>query len=525
MRAWWWSLILIGAWSATEAAQAFEENLAAAIEVDSDGPNPIAHIRIDDRGSGISQSTWLYVKSALDSYRKMEPKPRFLILELNTPGGEVFAAQEISDALKNLDVNDRIPVVAYINNWAISAGAMLAYSSRFITVVKDGSMGAAEPVLAGEGGEMKSASEKINSALRTDLANRAHFFDRNADIAEAMVDKSITLVFRNSEVVRLNSSDEILPSDIVITHQDKLLTLNAQQLIEYGVADVMVPPTQLEAVTEIEQSEGRWPLSKMLLGKLPFFSAIPDAVVYSYQPDWRTQLFIFLAAPLVSSLLMLGLFLGFYLEVNSPGFGLPGAVASLCLMLIVVSNLSLEIANWIEVIFLMVGILFVLADLFLLPTGGLLLFVGALLAVGSLFAIMLPAIDVIDYEFESKTLSVGGQLFLERLAWLSGTIVVAFAIMALVGRYIQPAFIGFNRFVLVGHEQEGYIAGDDPTTLPQPGSKGEVLATLRPSGKVVIDGVIYEALAAGTFIEKGVTVQVDRLESSVIVVVQKESPS
>ena len=107
----------------------------------------------------------------------------------------MFAAQQISDALKELDTQYGIPVVAYINNWAISAGAMLAYSCRYIVVVKDASMGAAAPVIASETGEMKEASEKINSAMRADFAGgRARFFDRNPNIAEGMVDKDLILV-------------------------------------------------------------------------------------------------------------------------------------------------------------------------------------------------------------------------------------------------------------------------------------------------------------------------------------------
>ena len=80
----------------------------------------------------------------MDYYKKNPPL--FLILELNTPGGEVFTAQKISDALKELDTQMDIPVVAYINTWAISAGAMIAYSCRYIAIVNDSSMGAAEPV-------------------------------------------------------------------------------------------------------------------------------------------------------------------------------------------------------------------------------------------------------------------------------------------------------------------------------------------------------------------------------------------
>lgn len=156
------------------AAEPATNPLSQFIKFNPEGSNVVGRIVIDDRTSGISQATWIYVKEALEFYKKN--RPIFIILELNTPGGEVYAAQQISDALKEMDVQEKIPVVAYINNWAISAGAMLAYSSRFIGTVKDGSMGAAEPVLQGEGGKMESASEKVNSAIRTDFANRASFF-------------------------------------------------------------------------------------------------------------------------------------------------------------------------------------------------------------------------------------------------------------------------------------------------------------------------------------------------------------
>ncbi|MCE2983084.1 MAG: serine protease, partial [Parachlamydia sp.] len=154
-----------------------QQKLEKSLPFNKEGPNRIGYLYIGDHEDSISESTWLYMKQGLDYYKKNPPL--FIVLELNTPGGEVFAAQKISDALKEIDTQYDIPVVTFINNWAISAGAMLAYSSRFITTVKDGSMGAAEPVMAGEGGGLQTASEKINSALRTDFASRARFFDRN----------------------------------------------------------------------------------------------------------------------------------------------------------------------------------------------------------------------------------------------------------------------------------------------------------------------------------------------------------
>ena len=73
-----------------------------------------------------------------------------------------------------MDILYDIPIVAYINNWAISAGAMLAYSCRYIAVVKDASMGAAEPIMQ-SGTTITVASEKVNSAMRSDFAARASF--------------------------------------------------------------------------------------------------------------------------------------------------------------------------------------------------------------------------------------------------------------------------------------------------------------------------------------------------------------
>ena len=104
---------------------------------------------------------------------------------------------------------------------------------------------------------------------------------------------------------------------------------------------------------------------------------------------------------------------------------------------------------------------------------------------------------------------------------MCGTLVVAFVMIAILARYVTPSLVRFSRLVLSGHEQDaaaGYIAGDNPNTLPQPGAKGQVMATLRPAGKVVINDTIYDAISAGSFIERGSPIVVVKLDGSVIVV-------
>lgn len=501
--------------------------LTKYIKFNPEGFNKIGHIVIEDRTSGITESTWLYVKKALEYYKQnKENKPIFVILELNTPGGEVYAAQKISDALKQLDTQDNIPVVAFINNWAISAGAMLAYSCRFIAITKDAAMGAAEPIiLAAQTGEMKEASEKINSALRTDFANRASFFDRNPYIAEAMVDKDIILVMRHGKIMKLDNENQIKTTgtdpDKIISPKGKLLTLNAEQLMQYGVADIMLMPTKLPPITEEEKVTGKWPASKELLFQESFLSKIPQATIDSYRMDWKTKFFVFLANPVVSSILMLGLMMGFYLEMNHPGFGVPGTIALVCLFLIILSSLSLEIAGWLEAILLLTGIALILIDLFVLPTFGLLGVVGLVMAIAGLFAMLLPGLGSVQYDVDTQTLNAAGEAFFERLAWLAGTLVLGIILILIMARYVTPSLASWSRLVLTGHEQEaslGYFAGDDPKKLPQPGTKGEAFSTLRTAGKVLISGKIYDALTEGSFIDKGTPIVVTRLDGGVIIV-------
>lgn len=499
------------------------ESLKKHIQINPDGPNQIGMITIDDRSNGINQSTWIYVKNALEHYKKT--KPAFIILELNTPGGEVFAAQKISDALKEMDTQFNIPIVAYINNWAISAGAMLAYSCRYITVVKDGSMGAAEPVIASESGKMESASEKVNSALRADFANRARFFDRNPYIAEAMVDKDIILVLRHGKILKLDQESQIRSTgsnpDIVISPKGKLLTLNSNELIEYGVADLQLMPLKLPVISEEEVSSGTWPASKMLLFQYPFFSSIPQASVHQYLMDWKTQFLVFLSNPVVSSVLFLGLLMGAYMEFSTPGFGLPGSVSLICLFLIILSSFALEIASWLELILLVAGISIIGIDLFVLPTFGLIGFFGVILFIVGLFGLMLPGAGSVDFEFDTGTFNAAGEAFMNRLAWLSGTLVLGLGLMALLARYVTPRFSAFNRFVLQGNEQnasEGYQAGLNPKLLPQPGTQGKAATTLRPSGKILIDNQYYDAISSGSFIEKGSSIKVIGFDGSALMV-------
>ena len=105
------------------------------------------------------------------------------VLDINTPGGRVDAAERVVDALQD----SPIPTYAFVNPRAFSAGALIALATDGIFMRPGGVIGAATPV----SGEGQKAPEKIVSAMRSEF--RALAAERGLDprVAEAMVDEEI----------------------------------------------------------------------------------------------------------------------------------------------------------------------------------------------------------------------------------------------------------------------------------------------------------------------------------------------
>ncbi len=483
------------------------------------GKNLIGYLNIE-RERAIDQTTFLYVKFALEQYKKKGVIG--VVLRLNTPGGEVLSALKIVDLLQKSAINDNIPIIAFIDNWAISAGAMLAYSARFIGVVPTASMGAAEPVFSTQEGGMQTAPEKVNSVLRTEFTNLANFYGRNPLIAQAMVDKDLIVVLRDHEFVALQDESAIRTEgpnpDKIITTKGKLLTLDAKQLMAFGVADFAVPLQRLDPITEKEREEGQWPAAKNLVFQEPYLASIPDAEIISYS-DWRLGFFSFLAHPAVAGLLLVGLIVGFYIEINSPGFGVPGSLALACLGLILLSSFASEAIHWLEVIILFAGIILLALELFIIPGFGVVGILGIVLTVIGLFALMLPSLNDLTL-FESGTFTLVGVDFFKRLAWLCSSLLVAVGLIVALAYFFSHRFFRFSRLVLQGEQEKkaGYQAGIPREEMPDLGELGETVTPLRPSGKVHIGDNLFDAITQGNYLEAYVAVEVVRVEGSKVVV-------
>ncbi len=88
-----------------------------------------------------------------------------IIFKINTFGGRVDAATQIKDAIIGTD----LLTIAFINNRAISAGALIALSCKKIIMVPGSSIGAATVV--DQTGE--KVGEKYQSYMRSEMRSTA----------------------------------------------------------------------------------------------------------------------------------------------------------------------------------------------------------------------------------------------------------------------------------------------------------------------------------------------------------------
>ena len=487
----------------------FSEDISSHIKFSETEENLIGYLHVE-KDRSIDLSTYIQMKFAIEDFKKKGV--RFIILHLDTPGGEVLAATKITDLLHEVDLKDHIPVVAVIDNWAISAGAMLAYSCRFIGTNKSSIMGAAEPVLMGSDGKMESASEKMTSALSAQMASLASYYNRDPLIAKAMVDKDLVIVKRGESILELSNEGEIKQSDQVISKAGKLLTLTSKEIVDYGISDILLKTHAKESITSSFSFE------QLSLAKAPFFDSIPYATVITYT-DWKVQFFSILSHPMIASLLVMGMMIGFYIEINSAGFGIAGSIALCCLSLVLLNSFAIYAINILELIILVCGIILLLIELFIIPGFGVTGIIGICLILIGTFVLMLPGIDL----FHLDSLQIGSEAILERGVYFSLAIILSMVVILVLARYVTPKFYRYAKIVLTGEQEskDGYIAG--PTEFPKIGSAGVTFTELRPFGKILVEGNLYSATADGKFMEKGAAIIVTAIDGNKVIVTRGKS--
>lgn len=146
----------------------------------------------------VGSTTWRYVKRGMAEASKK--KADAVILHMNTYGGTVVHA----DSIRTLILNSSIPVYAFIDNNAASAGALIAIACDSIYMRPGANVGAATVV----NGNGEAMPDKYQSYMRATIRStaEAHGADtiindgdtvvhwkRDPYIAEAMVDERVVI--------------------------------------------------------------------------------------------------------------------------------------------------------------------------------------------------------------------------------------------------------------------------------------------------------------------------------------------
>lgn len=393
----------------------------------------------------VEKALFTFISQSIDEAE--ENNADAIIIEMDTPGGVVDDAENIAELLEQTEID----VIMYINNRALSAGAFLALYSDEIYMAPNATMGAAA-VIDQTG---NAADEKARSAWAASMRNAAEYSGRNPEIALAMIDDSTVLPEFGIE-------------------QGELLTLTAREAMEAEYAEGIV-----NSLDEVLAAIG-----------------LENAEVISVEESFLVKLARFITNPIVVPILLSIGSLGLVVELYSPGFGIPGFMGISALLLFFYGHMIAGLAGFEAVILFVIGLILLVAEIFL-PFGisGIL---GGLAILGSLY---LAGADVTQ---------------------ISISIVIALAV-AITGMVVIMKFFGkklrmFNKIILSDSTstEKGYVSSVERRELV--GQIADTLTPLRPSGTIVIGEERLDAVSEGNFVDRNRKVIIRKVEGSRIVV-------
>ncbi|MBN1838028.1 MAG: nodulation protein NfeD [Spirochaetales bacterium] len=428
-----------------------------------------------------------------------------IVFEIDTFGGRVDSALQIATqigAVEGIETIAYVPSVPAGTGVSWSAGALIAFSCSRIYMAPGTSMGAAAPVYqTGEGTEM--APEKVVSAVRAQMAALAEKNGYPKAVALAMVDMDVELleVYLDGELTVAAATDlpdlertarqegKTLEKGRVISPAGKLLTLTAGEMETYGVSAGTV--SGLDALLE-------------LLGVSP-------GEVSELAPSGPDKLVALITGGAVTSILVLIGLVALYLEITSPGFGVPGTVAIIAFAIVFLGGALLGTVGSLEIILFILGVILLVVEIFLIPGFGAVGISGIVLMVLSLVLsrqqFLVPRYDW-QWDIFLKNLRNIGLAFL-------GSLVLA----AVLFRSFRKVPV-FRRLILDSAQEasEGYTAQAEEITGGLLGRKGTATTPLRPAGKAEFDGEVLVVETDGEYLETGTAVEVIEVSGNRILV-------
>jgi membrane-bound serine protease (ClpP class) len=389
-----------------------------------------------------------YVKLAFEHAEKI--KADYIIIDMDTYGGVLTDAKEIVDVV----MDSKKPVWVYINSDAASAGALISIACDSIYMSPGASIGAAT-VVEGDG---KAAPDKYQSYMRSIMRSTAEENHRDPRIAEGMVDERVVI-------------DSIKQAG-------KVITFTTAEAIANGYCEAKV-----ESIEEILKR-----------------NKVENYELHRFKLGASEKIIAFFLNPFISGILILVILGGIYFELQTPGVGFPLFAAITALVLYLVPYYLNGLAEYWEIIALFIGILLLAAEVFVIPGFGIAGIAGIILTLVSLVLIMLNN-DFFNFEFVPL-----GDIVKASVAAVGG--VTGGMLLLIFGGAKIVETKAFKKISLNESQKsaDGFTVNSNAQLLLN--KKGVAHTVLRPSGKILIEGEVYDAFTRGEYIEKGEQVEI-----------------
>ena len=400
-----------------------------------------------------------------------------IVLRMDTPGGTLHAASEIVRSIQASPV----PVYTFVEKDAFSAGAIIALATKAIYMAPGAVIGDALPIMMSPIGGVQEmpagVEEKAVSAVAALVRSAAQAAGHDPELAEKMVRREI----------------EFKIGDEVVSPAGRLLTLTAEEAARPGRDG------------KPRLSAGTAPDLPAVLAQLGLAGRkLVDLQVTSSEKLARM---IAGAAPI---LMIIG-FLGIYIEIKTPGLGLPGVLGAACLALFFWGHHIAGLAGLEDLVLLMVGLALILVEVFLLPGFGFAGVFGVALVFVSLVGAMVRIVPGSGAWLPSWA-DLQVPIFKTGLA-----LVGAGAGALLLGRVLPRSRL-FNRLALgaANSANAGYTAAPDSSALV--GKSGLALTPLHPAGAARFDGERLDVVTGGEFLPADTPVRIIEARGNRIVV-------
>lgn len=420
----------------------------------------------------IAPAIWRQTKQAFAEANSL--KADLFLIHMNTYGGTVVDA----DSIRTRILNSKIPVVVFVDNNAASAGALISLACDRIYMRSGASIGAAT-VVNPTGQKMP---DKYQSYMRSTMRATAESHGKDTIISG----QDTTYRWKRDPLIAEAMVDERIYIPGVID-SGKILTFTPAEAMKNGYCEGIC-----ENVSEVLK------LNKM-----------GNARIVEYKPT-KLEMFIgFMVNPVVSGILIMLILGGIYFEMQAPGIGFPLGVAVLAAVLYF-SPLYLEglAANW-EILMFIIGLLLIALEIFVVLGFGITGISGITLTFSGLVLSLVKNVNFSFDEVKGNDLLIAlGTVFLGTIGGISLAIYLSQKLFtAETGRF---AHMSLKEVMSL---ESGYL-GVDPELLLLKGKKGVTVTTLRPSGKINIDGQTYDAMTVSGMIDKGTNIVVTKVEAA-----------